>query len=136
MESYEKMLDVAYSQIKNVSSAGERFEMPKIDGRFEGKRTILTNFGSVAAALRRDVNHIQKFMLKELAVSGGRDGDRLILNKKVPRKNIDAKIEQYAKEFVICRECGKPDTEIIKKDRINMLKCLACGSTQPIRGKI
>ena len=136
MESYEKMLDVAYSQIKNVNSTGERFEMPTIEGHFEGKRTVLSNFGVVAADLRRDVNHFLKFMLKELAVSGNLDGDRLILNKKVPRDKINSKIEQYAKEFVICRECGKPDTEIMKKDRINMLKCLACGSTQPIRSKI
>lgn len=136
MESYNKMLDIAYSQIKSVNSDGGRFEMPKIEGHFQGKKTVLTNFWAVAAALRRDVEHVQKFMLKELAVSGNIDGDRLILNKKVPRDKINSKIEQYAKEFVICRECGKPDTEIMKKDRINILKCLACGSTQPIRGKI
>lgn len=130
------MLDIAYSQIKSVNSDGGRFEMPKIEGHFQGKKTVLTNFWAVAAALRRDVEHVQKFMLKELAVSGNIDGDRLILNKKVPRDKINSKIEQYAKEFVICRECGKPDTEIMKKDRINILKCLACGSTQPIRGKI
>ena len=136
METYEKMLDVAYSNIKGMNSNGERFEMPLIDGHFEGKKTILTNFFNIAVFLRRDAEHFQKFMLKELAVMGYKDGDRFILNRKITRAQINAKIEQYVKEFVLCRECGKPDTEIIKKERIQVLKCLACGSTQPIRSKI
>nr|1K81_A Chain A, PROBABLE TRANSLATION INITIATION FACTOR 2 BETA SUBUNIT [Methanocaldococcus jannaschii] len=34
---------------------------------------------------------------------------------------------------VICRECGKPDTKIIKEGRVHLLKCMACGAIRPIR---
>src|SRR3989338_5180958 len=123
MESYEKMLDEAYGKVKQVQSLGERFEIPQIEGHVEGRKTILTNFFQIAEHLRRNPEHFQKFMLKELAASGQREGDRLVLNMKVPSEKINQKVEQYAKEFVICRECGKPDTELIKQDRFTFIKC-------------
>lgn len=134
--NYEKLLDEAYEKVKKSENSGERFEIPKIEGRFEGKKTILTNFGQVTSHLRRDPEHFQKFMLKELAASGQIEGDRLVLNIKVLRDKINKKIKAYVNEFVICRECEKPDTEIIREGRISFLHCLACGAKHPIRGKI
>lgn len=133
---YEKLLNEAYKNIKQVEDSGERFEIPKIEGRFEGKKTILTNFFQIASHLRRNPEHFQKFILKEVASAGGADGDRLVLNKKVPSAKINQKIEQYAKEFVICNECGKPDTEIVKEGRLSFLHCLACGAKHPIHSKV
>ena len=133
---YEELLEEAYKKVRQVNTSSERFEIPKVQGRFEGKKTILTNFLQIASHLRRDPEHFQKFMLKELAASGQKEGDRLALNIKVPSSKINSKIEQYAKEFVICKECGKQDTEIIREDKFNFLHCLACGAKHPIRGKI
>ena len=134
--TYEKLLEEAYEKVQKVDTKNDRFEIPKIEGHFEGKKTVLANFFSVATLLRRDPEHFQKFMLKELASSGTRDGDRMILNIRVPRSKIDQKIEQYVKEFILCKECGKPDTEIIREDRLSFVHCLACGAKHPIRGKI
>ncbi|NMB66970.1 translation initiation factor IF-2 subunit beta [Candidatus Woesearchaeota archaeon] len=136
MANYEEMLNLAYSKIKEPESNGDRFEIPKIEGHFEGKKTILTNLLSIASHLRRDPEHIQKFLLRELAVSGQMEGDRLILNNNVPSSKINQKIEQYTKEFVLCKECQKPDTELIKEGRLSFIKCLACGAKHPIRNKI
>jgi len=136
MTDYEKLLNQAYEQVKQVDTSGGRFEIPKIEGHFEGKKTILSNFFQITSHLRRTPEHFQKFMLKELAASGQKEGDRLILNIKVPSAKINQKIEQYAKEFVLCRECGKPDTEIIKEDRLNFVHCLACGAKHSVRSKI
>ena len=136
MEDYEKLLEIAYKDVKQIKDNGERFEIPKVEGRFEGKKTILTNFSQIIVQIRRDPEHFQKFLLKELATSGQREGDRLILNNKIPSKKINQKIEQYVNEFVLCKECKKPDTEIVKEDRLSFLHCLACGAKHPIRGKI
>jgi len=134
--TYESLLDEAYKKVKQVEGTGERFEISKIEGLYEGKKTILTNFMQIASHLRRKPEHIQKFLLRELATSGNMDGERLILNNKIPREKIDQKIEAYVKEFVLCKECGKPDTEIIKEDRLTFLHCLACGAKHSVRGKI
>ena len=135
MEDYEKLLNEAYKKIKPIESK-DRFEIPKIEGHFEGKKTILTNFFQIASHIRRNPEHFQKFMIKELAASGQKEGDRLVLNTNVPSAKINQKAEQYVKEFVLCRECGKPDTELIKEDRFSFIHCLACGAKHSIRSKI
>ncbi len=136
MTEYEKLLEEAYGKIKQIEGSGERFEIPGIQGHFQGKKTILTNFFQIADHLRRDSDHFQRFLIKELATTGHKEGDRLVLNTKISSAKINPKIEQYIKEFVLCKECGKPDTELIKKDRISYLKCLACGATHPVRSKV
>jgi len=136
METYEQLLNDAYKKIKKVESSSGRFEIPKVEGHFEGKKTIITNFLQIASYIRRNPEHFQKFMLKELAASGQKEGERLVLNMKVPSAKINQKIEQYVKEFVLCRECGKPDTELIKQDRFSFIHCLACGAKHSVRSKI
>ncbi|HIG95140.1 MAG: Translation initiation factor 2 subunit beta [archaeon GW2011_AR13] len=136
MANYEDLLNSAYEKVKQIDTSGERFEIPKIQGHFEGRKTILTNFFQVASHIRRDPEHFQKFILKELAASGQREGERLVLNIKVPSAKINPKIEQYVKEFVLCKECGKPDTELVKDERLTFINCLACGAKHSVRSKI
>jgi translation initiation factor 2 subunit 2 len=133
---YEKLLNKAYKEVKQIENNGERFEVPKIKGHFQGKKTILTNFFQIASFLRRKPEHIQKYLVKELATSAYKEGDRLVLNNKIPSLKINDKINQYIKEFIICRECGKPDTELMKEDRLVFVHCLACGAKHSVRSKI
>ena len=133
MESYEKLLEEAYNKVKVVKTGGERFEIPKAEGQISGKNTIITNIAQIATYLRRPLDHLAKFLQKELAVPGKIDGDRLILITKLNSQKVNDKIQQYAKEFVICRECQKPDTEIIAEKGIKFKHCLACGAKSPIR---
>lgn len=133
---YEQLLNEAYNKIKKPETSGERFEIPKVEGHFEGKKTIVTNFSQIVSYIRRSPEHFQKFLLKELAVSGQKEGDRLVLNNKIPSTKINEKIQQYVKEFVLCKECGKPDTELTKEDRLTFVKCLACGAKHSVRSKI
>ena len=136
MDNYEKLLNEAYEKVKKVESNGERFEIPKIEGHFEGKKTILINFFQIASYIRRKPEHFQKFLMKELATSGQIEGERLVFNNKIPSVKVNSKIEEYIKEFVLCKQCGKPDTELIKEDRMSFIHCLACGAKQITRAKI
>lgn len=136
MTDYEKLLEEAYGKVKSIEGNGGRFEIPKIEGRFEGKKTVLTNFFQIASHLRREPEHFQKFLFKELATSGQKEGERLVLNNKIPSAKINAKIENYVNEFVLCKECRKPDTEIIKEGKITFVHCLACGAKHPVRTKV
>ncbi len=133
MESYENLLKEAYSKVKVVTTGAERFEIPKVEGQVSGKNTIITNITPIAAYLRRPIDQLAKFLLKELATSGKMDGERLILNTKLNSAKVNDKVQQYAKEFVICSECHKPDTEIISEKGIKFKHCLACGAKSPIR---
>lgn len=135
MENYEQLLQEAYGKVKQGNNSG-RFEIPKVEGHFQGKKTVITNFLQITSYLRRDPTHLQKFLLKSLAASGQMEGDRLVLNMRVPSAKINQKINDYVREFVLCRECGKPDTELIRQDRITFLHCLACGAKHSVRSKI
>jgi len=136
MESYENMLEEAYKNLKPIEHQGERFEVPKIEGHFEGTKTILTNLNQITSYLRRNENHLLKYLLKELASSGSIKNGRTILMIKVPSQKINEKIESYSKEFVICKQCTKPDTELIKEKGFLFMHCLACGAKHPVRSKI
>lgn len=134
--TYEKLLEQAYKEIKPIASKIQRFEIPKIQGHVEGNKTILTNILQISSYLRRKPEHLLKFLLRELATSGSLKGERLILQRKVPSTKINEKIEQYVHEFVICRECKKPDTELQKQGQFMFLHCLACGAKHSVRAKI
>lgn len=133
METYDKLLDEAYKKVKVVATGGDRFEVPKVTGAVEGKNTIITNISQIADYIRRPVDQIAKFIQKELATSGKLDGNRLILNTKLPSARVNEKIESYVKEFVLCNECKKPDTEIISEKGIKYKHCLACGAKSPTK---
>ena len=136
MESYEALLEKAYSKVKVVKSGSERFEVPKVQGQVQGKNTIITNINTIANYIRRPLDQIAKFLQKELAVSGKIDSDRLILNTKLNSEKVNEKILLYTKEYVICPECGKPDTEIIVDKGIKSKHCLACEAKSPLKRKI
>lgn len=136
MENYEQLLNEAYSKVKPITSSGERFEIPQAQGMIEGIRTIITNFRQICDYLRRDCSHVMKFLQRELAAPAKLDGDRLILTKKVPSSKINEKINNYVREFVICKECKKPDTQLEKQGEFLFLKCMACGAKHSVRAKI
>lgn len=137
-DKYEKLLEQAYKKVKVIHSAdaSERFEIPRVKGQVQGKNTIITNIKEIADYIRRPVEHISKYLMKELAVSGKIENERLILNTKLNSSRVNEKIEQYVKEFVLCGECKKPDTEVISEKGIKFKHCLACGAKYPIKSKI
>jgi len=136
MTNYEELLNEAYKKIKPVESKIERFEIPKAEGMIEGNKTIITNFKQICLHLRRKPEHLAKFLQRELAAPGTIEGERLILIKKVPSIRINEKIKEYVEEFIICKECKKPDTELVKQDEFMFLHCLACGAKHSVRAKI
>lgn len=134
MDSYETMLDDAYKKIKIVqASSGDRFEVPNVQGKVQGKNTFITNINEIASYIRRKADHLAKFLLRELAVAGVLEKDRLVLKTNLNSAKVNEKIALYVKEFVTCTECKKPDTEIITEKGIKFKHCLACGAKSPIR---
>ncbi len=131
------MLEEARKSLPESVFLKERFEIPKALGHMQGNRTIITNFLQISSTLRRNVEHMLKFILKELATPGEiKKSGALILGTKVPASRINEKIRQYANEFVLCLECGKPDTKIEKEGELLYMKCAACGAKNIVKAKI
>ncbi|MBS3090042.1 translation initiation factor IF-2 subunit beta [Candidatus Pacearchaeota archaeon] len=136
MESYEKLLEEAYSKVNVVKKDSGRFEVPLVKGQVQGKNTIITNIKEIADYLRRPIEQLAKFLQRELATPGKIDNERLILNSKLNSSKVNEKVNSYTREFVICNECKKPDTELIIEKGIKFKHCLACGAKSPVRASI
>lgn len=133
---YETLMKRARSKLPElVAKTGERFELPKVKGHLEGNKTVITNFSQIADSLRRDSRHLMKFLLKELATPGELKPAGLVMGTKVPASRINEKIQQYADQFVICKECGKPDTKLEVEGDFAFIKCMACGARKAVKGK-
>ena len=136
MDDYKKMLEEVRKSLPEVVFIKERFEIPKVFGHIQGNRTVISNFLQIASALRRDVEHLLKYILKELATPGEiKKSGALIIGTKIPASRINEKIRQYANEFVLCFECGRPDTTLAKEDGITYMKCTACGVKNIVKVK-
>lgn len=133
METYEELLKRAMDKVPKKTGTGERFEMPRMDAVAQGSQTIIKNFGDICSKLRRDPKHLMKFLTKELAVPGSTDGTRASFQGRLSYRMLQAKMELYVKEYVICKVCGRPDTKLIKEGRIDQMKCEACGARSPVR---
>ncbi len=86
---------------------------------------MFKNFVKVVKYLRRDPKHLRRFLLKRLATSGTvRDGV-LILRGRHPQELLQKKIDEYVAEFVLCKICGCPETELVEKRGNMYLQCQA-----------
>lgn len=130
------MLEESFNKVKTLSSTGERFEVLKVKGIIQGKNTILTNIKEISENLRRPLEHLAKFLQKELAVQGRIENERFILKSRLNSNRVNEKINEYIKLFVICPVCGKPDTEIKVDKGAKIKHCLACGANSPINYNI
>ncbi len=114
-----------------------RFDIPKVRGHIQGNKTIISNFLQIASTLRRDPNHMLKYILKELATPGEiKKSGSVIVGTKVSAVKINEKVRKYAEEFVLCKECGKPDTKILREGQFSFVKCMACGAKYSIKSRI
>jgi translation initiation factor 2 subunit 2 len=133
---YEDMLNTAKEKLPKVQNKSERFEVPKIKGHVEGNKTIIVNMYAIASLLARKPEHILKYLQRELATAGHFDGQRLIFGRKLSSVMINEKLKKYVETFVLCVECGKPDTKLFEEEGRIEKRCMACGHKSSIVTKI
>lgn len=132
---YQTLLKRAKKEIPDSLSTGERFQVPEPDVVLEGKSSVLRNFMDIAEKLRRDPQHLLQYLLRELGTPGTIEGRRVVFKSKVNPQQLTDRIKEYTVTYVICSECGRPDTKLVKEGRVNFLECEACGAKRPVSVK-
>jgi translation initiation factor 2 subunit 2 len=125
--SYEDHLERAFERISERVEKS-RFEIPSAVVRKEGNKTILQNFKEVCDVLNRSPQHLLRYLIRLMGTKGKIDGSRAILTGVFGEEVVQKGISSYTRENVLCSECNRPDTRLIKEGKIYYLECDACGA--------
>lgn len=116
---------------KSTQDAHYRYKMPKLIIKHEGKntgiKTILTNLPEISISLKRNPEHILKFLSYELNVQTKIDKNKYIINGKHEQETLQKLIFLFIDKFVLCSLCENPETFFINSTLFEM-ECLACGN--------
>ena len=130
--NYDDMLDRGIEQAPEIQPESDRLSVPDPDVRQEGHVTVFENFRDVRRALSREPDHLLKFLQDELGTSAHIDeSDRARLTGDFGARRIGNAIETYTDQYVLCSECGLPDTSIEREQGAELLQCAACGARSP-----
>jgi len=129
---YDDMLERGIEQTPDIDPGSERFDVPEPDVRQEGHATVFENFRDVCRDLDRDERHVLQFLQNELGTSAHIDeSDRARLTGEFSADRIRDAIDLYTERFVLCSECGLPDTNVEREQGAEILQCDACGARFP-----
>jgi len=121
-----------------VTDPEYRYKMPvvygKIEGRGNGIKTVIPNITELANSLHRTPAEVNKFFGCELGAqtSYSGDNDRAIVNGAHNDASLQCLIHKYVELFVLCPQCGLPETEYKIKNGCIFHKCAACGSKEMV----
>jgi translation initiation factor 2 subunit 2 len=135
MSDYDSLLDRAKEELPEPITQQERFQLPDLNIRKEGKTTVVRNFADVLDRLNRDPDEVVPRLLREMGAAGDYENRRLTLQGDHRRSTIEDRLEGYVETYVLCSECGRPDTHLQKEGRTLVLQCDACGGHRPVRAR-
>lgn len=130
---YGSLLKRARGELPEAITSGERFTIPEPEIFEEGKTTVWRNFEETCDAIHREPPQVLTYLLRELGTAGTQEGRRVVLKGRVPTKRIMDRLKGYVNGFVLCHECNRPDTRLVKEGRVTILECDACGAHRPVR---
>ncbi len=126
---YDDMLDRAVEQAPDIEEEGSRFEVPEPNVRQEGNVTVVENYQGIVDRLDREEEAVLKFVQDELGTAAHIDeSGRARLTGGFKQRRVENAVDAYTEGFVICPECGLPDTKLVTERGAEMLRCDACGA--------
>jgi len=137
---YPLLLNRFFSQLHShhpdlMSSGTKSYKIPPPQCLREGnKKTIFANIAEICKRMKRTDEHVTSFLFAELGTSGSVDGNRrLVIKGRFQQKQIENVLRRYIVEYVTCKTCRSPDTELNKgENRLYFVTCNSCGSRRSV----
>ncbi|GAB7349960.1 hypothetical protein MBLNU459_g0652t2 [Dothideomycetes sp. NU459] len=137
---YPLLLTRFFSQLQlhnpDLASSGSKsYKIPPPQCLREGnKKTIFANIAEICKRMKRTDEHVTQFLFAELGTSGSVDGSRrLVIKGRFQQKQIENVLRRYIVEYVTCKTCRSPDTELNKgENRLYFVTCNSCGSRRSV----
>ncbi|GAM88500.1 hypothetical protein ANO11243_065330 [Dothideomycetidae sp. 11243] len=125
-----------HSHNPDLGSGGTKsYKIPPPQCLREGnKKTIFANIAEICKRMKRTDEHVTQFLFAELGTSGSVDGSRrLVIKGRFQQKQIENVLRRYIVEYVTCKTCRSPDTELSKgENRLYFVTCNSCGSRRSV----
>lgn len=119
----------------HASSGSRSYKIPPPQCLREGnKKTIFANISEICRRMKRTDEHVTSYLFAELGTSGSVDGSkRLVIKGRFQQKQIENVLRRYIMEYVTCKTCKSPDTELNKgENRLYFITCNKCGSRRSV----
>lgn len=118
-----------------LSNGSKSYKIPPPQCLREGnKKTIFANLAEICKRMKRSDEHVIQFLFAELGTTGSVDGSkRLVIRGKFQQKQIENVLRRYIVEYVTCKTCRSPDTELTKgENRLYFVQCRSCESRRSV----
>lgn len=136
--TYSELLTRVFGILRqnNPDLAGDRRKFTMIPpdiGREGSKKTAFANIAEISRRMRRPVEHVTQFLLTELGTTGNMDGaQRLIIKGRFQQLQMENLLRRYIQEYVTCKTCRSPETQLMKENRLFFMKCESCESSRSV----
>ena len=128
MSNYEDLLIQAFETMPEATSTHSRWSLPEPKVRSEGNVTVYENFKNTVEILNREADLVLKFLQNEFGTSANIDDiGRARLTGSFSTDRVFSVIKLFSQAYVICPDCGLPDTKLQEKNNSLMLHCEGCG---------
>ncbi|KAL1873797.1 hypothetical protein VTK73DRAFT_760 [Phialemonium thermophilum] len=117
-------------------SGSRSYKIPPPQCLREGnKKTIFANIAEICKRMKRTEEHVTAYLFAELGTTGSVDGSRrLVIKGRFQQKQIENVLRKYIIEYVTCRTCRSPDTELVRgENRLYFVTCNSCGSRRSVQ---
>ncbi|KAK6079188.1 domain found in IF2B/IF5 [Seiridium cupressi] len=111
-----------------------RYKMPRLQVKVEGKgngiKTVVVNLSTIAQSLARPGGHVIKWFGLDLGAQTNMDppDDRWIINGAHDGETLQKSLFVFIEKYVLCDDCGNPETDLTIKDDVVRKDCKACGA--------
>lgn len=126
------------SGVNPVEDPSYRYKMPsvfgKIEGRGNGIKTVIANITDLALALHRHPSEVNKFFGCEIGAQTtyNEADDKAIVNGAHGDPELQNCVHKYIEKFVLCPNCGLPETTYKISNGCIWHRCAACGAKEMV----
>jgi translation initiation factor 5 len=126
------------SGLTPIEDPSYRYKMPtvvgKIEGRGNGIKTVIVNISELALSLHRDAGEVNKFFGCEMGAQTtfNEEDDRAVVNGAHSDMEMQQCVHKYIEKFVLCPNCGLPETTYSIKQGCIWHRCAACGAKEMV----
>ncbi|KAI0168644.1 domain found in IF2B/IF5-domain-containing protein [Pestalotiopsis sp. NC0098] len=128
------MVELLAINPKRADDKFYRYKMPrllvKVEGKGNGIKTVVVNLSTIAQSLARPGGHVIKWFGLDLGAQTNMDppDDRWIINGAHDGETLQKSLFVFIEKYVLCDDCGNPETDLTIKDDVVRKDCKACGA--------